>query len=89
MLRDLKLVKTNDDLSEVSDKYNKLEKELNQDYIDYKMWCNQVVHNKHKNDCLEGTFYFIVWHIYSKFPLVLFIIVLLVMFYGSEILSFF
>lgn len=88
LLRDLKLVKTNDDLSEVSDKYNKLEKELNQDYIDYKMWCNQVIHNKHKNDCLEGTFYFIVWHIYSKFPLVLFIVTSLILFYSNEILSF-
>lgn len=88
LLRDLKLAKNNSDLSEISNKYNQLEKELNQDYIDYKMWCNQVVDNKHKNDCFEGTYYFIIWHIYSKFPLVLFIIFLLGIFYRNEILNF-
>ena len=89
LLRELKLVENSKDLCNISHTYNKLEKELNQDYIDYKMWCNQIVNKKHKNGCFEGTYYFVLWHIYSKFPLLIILILFFIIFYHNKIFNFF
>lgn len=88
LLRDLKLIKKVEDLQKISDDYNKLEKELNQDAIDYKMWCNQVTHSKHKNSCLSGLYYDILWHFYSKFPLIIFMLILLITYFSTPITTF-
>lgn len=71
LLRKLKLATDDVTLNSISNEYCKLEKELNHDKIDYKYWCNEVKSSKHQNSWCEKVYYFLLWHLYSKFPLVL------------------
>ena len=68
LLRKLKLAKNGLDLDDISVKYHKLEEELNHDDIDYKMWCNSINCDKHNKGTIFDT---LLWHIYSKFPLLI------------------
>lgn len=71
LLRKLKLASNGLDLDDISVKYHNLEEELNHDEIDYQMWCNTIDSKKHNKG---GFWVSVLWHIYSKFPLLILLI---------------
>ncbi len=78
LLRKLKLAKNGLDLDDISVKYHELEEELNHDDIDYKMWCNSINCDKHNKGTIFDTF---LWHIYSKFPLLILLLSIVAFWY--------
>lgn len=83
LLRKLKLASDGDEQDKISVEYNLLEQELNHDEIDYKMWCNSICSSKYKKYGVSAS---ILWHLYSKFPLFILLITIVLFWVFFQIL---
>jgi len=81
LLIKLKLITSNKKLLRLSDQYSELEKELNHDEIDYKIWCNEQRSISNNYSCIYKLYIYLLWHFYSKFPIFIIFLVLLGFYY--------
>ena len=73
LLRKLKIITTIEELSKLSDDYLKLEKVVNHDELDYKIWCSLNNCEKASNCFIKEAYIIFIWNFYAKFPILIFI----------------
>lgn len=73
LLRMLKLAKNEKDLENISNNYDRYLIQTNHDTIDFNRWSDTIENPKYNHGKIEAFLYLIVWHFYSKFVYILFL----------------